>query len=75
MIAALNVYFILHYHLFFCKEIYFFEFLYFSEYDIRMSLYVFCLIKGPSASTYLHYFFSCFASIFVLQYLALFVEI
>ena len=32
----------------FSKEIYFFECLYFSEYDIRMSLYVFWLRKGPS---------------------------
>ena len=41
--ALLNVYFILHCHLFFRKEIYFFECLYFSEYDIRMSLYIFWL--------------------------------
>ena len=39
---------ILHYHLFFCKEIYFFECLYFSEYDIRMPLYVFLVEKGVS---------------------------
>ena len=34
--ALLNVYFILHYHLFFRKEIYSFERLYFSEYDIQV---------------------------------------
>ena len=39
---------ILHYHLLFCKEIYFFECLYFSEYDIRMPLYVFLVEKGAS---------------------------
>ena len=44
--ALLNVFFNLLYHLFFCKEIYFFECLYFSEYDIRMSLYVFLVEKG-----------------------------
>ena len=32
----------------FRKEICFFECFYFSEYDIRMSLYVFWLRKGPS---------------------------
>ena len=47
-LGMLNVYFILHYHLFFCKEIYFFECLYFSKYDIRMSLYVFWLLKVSS---------------------------
>ena len=36
----LNLYFILHYHLFFRKEIYFFGCLHFSQYDIRMSFYV-----------------------------------
>ena len=45
--VLLNVYFILHCHVFFRKKIYFFEFLYFSEYDIRMSLCVFWLRKGP----------------------------
>ena len=39
--ALLNVYFTLQYHLFFRKETYFFECYYFSEYDIRMSLYTF----------------------------------
>ena len=38
--VPLNVYFILHYHLFFRKK-YFFECLYFSEYDIRMFLFVY----------------------------------
>ena len=38
------------YHLFFRKEIYFFKCLYFSEYDIRMSLYVFWLRKGQSVA-------------------------
>ena len=37
----LNVHFILYYHLCFRKEIYFFECLYFSECDIRISLYAF----------------------------------
>ena len=41
--AFLNVCFMLHYHLFFRKEIYFFECLCSSEYDIRMSWYVFWL--------------------------------
>ena len=31
-----------------CTTIYFFECLYFSEYDIRMSLYVYGLKNGPS---------------------------
>ena len=34
--ALVNVYFILHYHLFFRKEIYFSECLYIREYDIQM---------------------------------------
>ena len=38
--VLLIVYFILHYHLFFRKK-YFFVCLYFSEYDIRMFLFVF----------------------------------
>ena len=46
--ALLNVFFILHYHLFFRKEIYFSECFYLSEYDIRMSLYGFWLRKGLS---------------------------
>ena len=46
-IMLLNVYFILHYRLFFRKEIYFFECFYFNVYDAQVSLYVFCLIKGP----------------------------
>ena len=45
--ALVSVYFILYYNLFFCKDIYFFECLYFSEYYIRMSLYDFWLRKGP----------------------------
>ena len=44
----MNVYFFQHYHLFFRKEILFFKCLCFSECDIRMSLYVFWLRKGPS---------------------------
>ena len=51
--AFLNVYFMLHYHLFFRKEIYLLECLYFSEYDIRMSLYVFWFKKRPSVK-YVH---------------------
>ena len=46
--GLLNVCFTLHYHLLFCKEIHFFECLYFSEYGIRMPLYGFWLRKGPS---------------------------
>ena len=46
-------YFILHYYLSFRKEICLFECLYFSECDIRMSLYVFWLTKGPSTK-YIH---------------------
>ena len=42
----MNVYFILHYRLFFRKEIYSLECFYFSEYDIRMFLFVFWLRKG-----------------------------
>ena len=38
----MNVYFILHYNLFFRKEL-FFEYLYFSEYNIRMFLFIFWL--------------------------------
>ena len=41
-----NFFFILDYYLLFRKEIYFFECLYFSEYDIQMSWYVFWLKKG-----------------------------
>ena len=41
--APLNVYFILHYHLFFRKEC-----LYFGEYDIRKFLFVFWLRNRPS---------------------------
>ena len=44
--TLLNVYFILQYHFFFQKEVYFFECLYFSEYDIQMSLYDFLVEKG-----------------------------
>ena len=44
--TLLNVYFILQYHFFFHKEVYFFECLYFSEYDIQMSLYDFLVEKG-----------------------------
>ena len=46
-IAPWNVYFILHYHLFFRKD-FFYECLYFSEYDIRMFLFVFWLRNRPS---------------------------
>ena len=86
---------------FFVKKIYFVICLYFSEYDIRMSLYVFWLAKRPSiryvrnwsgdevsykmradvyrrrachtlcVRAHLH----AFGSIFVLQWLILFVEI
>ena len=45
--APQNVYFILHYHLFFVK-IFFFEYLYLSEYDIRMFLFVSWLRNRPS---------------------------
>ena len=38
---------ILHYYLGFCREIYFFECLYFSEYDIRMYWRFFWLRNGP----------------------------
>ena len=38
-------------YLFFCKEVYFFECLYFSEHDIQMSLY-FSLRKGHQLSMY-----------------------
>ena len=48
LMLLISVYFILYYHLFFRKEIYFFESLYFSESDIRMPLYVFWLRKRPS---------------------------
>ena len=48
LMLLISVYFILYYHLFFRKEIYFFESLYFSESDIRMPLYFFWLRKGPS---------------------------
>ena len=47
--AILNVDFIIHYHLFLRKEIYFSECLYFSKCDVRMFLYVFWLRRrGPS---------------------------
>ena len=46
--ALRNFYFIIHYYLLFRKEIYFFDCLYFSEYNIRMSLCVLWLRKGPS---------------------------
>ena len=46
--GLLDVYFILHYHLFFCKKNYFFKCLYFSEYCIRMSLSIYYLRKRPS---------------------------
>ena len=51
--ALLNVYFILHYHLFFRKEFYFSECLYFSEDNVPMFLCVFWLRKEPSIK-YLH---------------------
>ena len=44
--APVNVYFILHYRLFFRKG-FFFECLYFSEYDIWMFLFVFSLRNRP----------------------------
>ena len=46
--ALLNVNFILRYHSFVREEIYFFKYLYFSEYLTGMSLYVFWLRKGIS---------------------------
>ena len=46
--ALLNVYFILHYYLFFRKEVYRLKCSCFSEYDIWMSLYIFWLKKQPS---------------------------
>ena len=48
----LSVYFILHYHLFFRKKLYLFKYLYFSEYDIWMFLYVFWLRKEHQLSKY-----------------------
>ena len=42
----------LHYHFLFRKEIYFFECLYFSEYNIQMSLYVFGRERVRQFSTY-----------------------
>ena len=47
----MNVYFILYYHLFFHNGIYFFEYLYFSECDIRMFLCVFGWERGHHLST------------------------
>ena len=49
--APRNVFFILHYHLFFRKDL-FFECLYFSEYDIRMFLFVFWLRKRHPLTMY-----------------------
>ena len=49
--ALLSFHFILHYYLFFRKEIYFFEGLYFREHDIRMSIYVFWLRRDHHLST------------------------
>ena len=49
--APLNVIFILRCHLFFCKK-FFFESLYFSEYDIWMFLFVFVLRIGHPLSKY-----------------------
>ena len=49
--ASLNVYFILHYHLFFRKD-FFFECLYFSEYDIQIFLLVFGWEMSYPLSTY-----------------------
>ena len=46
--ALLNVNFILHYHSFVREKIYFFKYLYFSEYLTGMSLYVFWLRKEIS---------------------------
>ena len=45
--SPVNVYFTLHYRLFFSKD-FVFECLYFSEYDIRMVLFVFWLRVRPS---------------------------
>ena len=47
-----NVYFILHYHLHFQKELYFFECLYISEYDVQISsfkvnIYSHCFLLKP----------------------------
>ena len=51
-LQMLNVYFILHCHLFFCTEIDFFECLYFSEYDIRSLYMFFDWERGHWLSTY-----------------------
>ena len=50
--VLLNIYFSLHYHSWFHKEIYFFEYLYFSEYDIQMSLYSIGWERGHQLGTY-----------------------
>ena len=50
-IVPLNVYFILHYDIFFRKEL-LFECLYFGEYNILMFLSVFWLKNRPSLSMY-----------------------
>ena len=50
--SLLNVYFILHYHSFFCENLYLLEYLYFSEYDIWMSLYVFFWLRKGSSIKY-----------------------
>ena len=50
--ALLNFYFILHYRLFFCKEIYFFECLYFSKYDVECRYIIFGWEYGHQLSTY-----------------------
>ena len=50
--ALLNFYFILHCHLFFCKEIYFFECLYFSKYDVECRYIIFGWEYGHQLSTY-----------------------
>ena len=44
----LNVYLILQYHFFFYKEVYFFECLHFSEYDIQNFYMIFWQRKGTS---------------------------
>ena len=44
---------------FFVKKNFFFECLYFREYDIRISLYVFWLRKGPSVKCVLNWWGRC----------------
>ena len=51
ILLLLNIYFILHYNVFF-RKLFFFECSYFSEYDIRMSFFVFWL-RGRLFTKYL----------------------